>query len=50
MVTVTVQSVSRLEMHQNNIFFHFYKIIFDISTLKRSENIKKITLSKKIKF
>jgi hypothetical protein len=50
MITVTVQSISRSEMHQNNVFFLFYKIIFDISILKRSENIEKITLSKKIKF
>ena len=36
-----VQNVFRLEMHQNkNIYF--LKIIFDINTSKRSENIKKI--------
>jgi hypothetical protein len=33
-------------MHQNEVFL-FFKIIFDISTSKRSENIKKIILSKK---
>jgi hypothetical protein len=36
-------------MHQNNIFFYFLKIIFDINTSKRYENIKKIILSKKKK-
>jgi len=37
-VTVAVQSACHLEMHQIN-FFIFFKIIFDISTSKRSENI-----------
>jgi hypothetical protein len=41
-VAVAVQSVFRLEIHQNDIF-----LFFKISTLKRSENIKKITFSKK---
>jgi hypothetical protein len=41
-VAVAVQSVFRLEIHQNNIFFYFLKIIFEINTSKRSENIKKI--------
>jgi hypothetical protein len=46
-VTMTVQNAFHLEMHQNKIFY-FLKIIFDISTSKRSENIKKkIILSKK---
>jgi hypothetical protein len=40
-VAVTVQSAFCLEMHQNNIFFYFLKIIFDISISKRYENIKK---------
>jgi hypothetical protein len=40
-VAVAVQSVFRLEMHQNNIFFYFLKIIFDISISKQSKNIKK---------
>jgi hypothetical protein len=31
-----------LEIHQNNIYFYFLKFIFDISTSKRSENIKKL--------
>jgi len=39
-VTVTVQNAFHLEMHQHKIFY-FLKIIFDISTSKRSENIKK---------
>jgi hypothetical protein len=39
------------EMHQDFVFFfHCFKIIFDISTSKRSKNIKKLCLSKKIKF
>jgi len=41
-VAVAVQSVFRLEMHQNDIFFYFLKIIFEINTSKRSKNIKKI--------
>jgi hypothetical protein len=41
-IVVVVQSVFCLEMHQNNIFFIFKKIIFDINTLQRFENIKKI--------
>jgi hypothetical protein len=35
-------------MNQNNVFFYFLKIIFDISTSKRSENIKKKIKQKKI--
>jgi hypothetical protein len=31
-----------LEIYQNKLFFYFKKIIFDISTSKRSENIKKL--------
>jgi hypothetical protein len=34
-VMVAFQSVFYLEMHQNNIFFYFLKIIFDISVLKQ---------------
>jgi hypothetical protein len=50
-VAVAVQSVFRLKIHQINIFFYFLKINFDISTSKRSENIKKIISSqKKIEF
>jgi hypothetical protein len=44
-VAVAVQSVFRLEMHQNNVF-SFLKINFDISTSKRSENTKKKNFSK----
>jgi hypothetical protein len=33
-VTVAFQSIFRSEMHQNNIFFYFLKIIFDISISK----------------
>jgi hypothetical protein len=35
-------------MNQNNFFFYFLKIIFDNSTSKRSENIKKKIKQKKI--
>jgi hypothetical protein len=49
-VAVAIQIVFRLEMHQNN-FFYFLKIIFDISTSKPSEKIKKNYFKqKKIKF
>jgi hypothetical protein len=41
-VAVAIQSVFRLKMHQNDIFFYFLKVIFEISTSKRFENIKKI--------
>ena len=51
MVAVAVQSVFRLEMHQDHIFFILKKIIFDISASKRSKNTKKILiLSKKNSF
>jgi hypothetical protein len=40
-VAVAAQSVFRLEMHQDDVFLFFKKIIFDISTLKRSKNTKK---------
>jgi hypothetical protein len=39
-VVAAVQSVFRLEMHQND-FFYFLKFFFEISTSKRSKNIKK---------
>jgi hypothetical protein len=35
-----------LKIHQNNIFFYFFKIIFGISTSKRSKNIKKLIFKK----
>jgi hypothetical protein len=45
-IVLAVQNVFRLEMHQNkNIYF--LKIIFDINTSKRSENIKKIHFKQK---
>jgi hypothetical protein len=37
-----------LKIYENNIFI-FLKIIFDISTLKRFKNIKKLISSKKNK-
>ena len=40
-VTVTFQSAFHSEIYQNNIFFYFLKIIFDISTSKWSKNTKK---------
>jgi hypothetical protein len=40
-IVVAVQNVLRLEMHQNDVFFYFFKIIFKTSTSKQSENIKK---------
>jgi hypothetical protein len=33
-VAVVFSSVFPLEMYQNNIFFYFLKIIFEISALK----------------
>jgi hypothetical protein len=41
-VAVAFQSVFHAEMHQNDIFFHFFKIIFKISASKRSKTYKKI--------
>ena len=38
MIAVAVQNAFYLEIHQNE-FFIFKKIIFNISTSKRSENI-----------
>jgi hypothetical protein len=49
-VAVAVQSVFRLEIHQNDVFFYFLKINFEINISKRSENIKKKIFSKKKKF
>jgi hypothetical protein len=48
-IAVAVQNTFRLEIYQNNIFL-FLKIIFEISTLKRSKNIKKLIFNKKILF
>jgi len=48
---VVVQSIFRLEIYQNDNFFIFLKIIFEISTSKQFENIKKkIIFSKNIFF
>jgi hypothetical protein len=47
-VMVVVWSVFRLKIHQDNIYFLFFKIYFDISTSKLSKNIKKSILNKKI--
>jgi len=46
-VAVIVQSVFRLEMNQNEVFFYFLKIIFDISTSKRFEIIYFFNLKQK---
>jgi hypothetical protein len=48
-VAVAAQSVFRLEMHQDDVFLFLKKIIFDISTLKRSKNTKKILILSKNK-
>jgi hypothetical protein len=48
-VAVLFQNVFYLKMHQNNIFFYFLKIIFDISTSKWSENTKNISIWSKEK-
>jgi hypothetical protein len=39
-VAVAFQITFRAEMHVNDIFFYFLKIIFDISTLKQSKTYK----------
>jgi hypothetical protein len=45
-IVVVIQNVLRLETHQNDVFLK-KKIIFKISTSKRSENIKNLILNKK---
>jgi hypothetical protein len=40
-VAVAFQSAFCAEMHQNDVFFLFLKIIFKISALKRSKTYKK---------
>ena len=40
MVMVVFQSVFHVEIHQNDIFFYFFKIIFEISVSKRSKTQK----------
>ena len=41
-VSIIFQNIFYLAMHQNNILLLFFKIIFNIKTLKQFENIKKI--------
>jgi len=49
-VVVAFQIAFRVEIHAND-FFYFLKIIFDISTSKRSKKYKShLILAKKIKF
>jgi hypothetical protein len=47
-VVVVFQSIFYSEKYANNIFL-FFKIIFDISTLKLFENIKNILIQSKKK-
>jgi len=47
-VAVAFQIVFRVEIHANNIFY-FLKIIFDISTSKRSKKYKPHSILKKKK-
>ena len=46
-IATVFQSAFRSEIHQNNIFFIFLKIIFDISTSKRFKNLKKYNFKQK---
>jgi hypothetical protein len=46
-VAVAFQSVFCTEMYQNDKFFYFLKIIFEISALKRSKTLKKILIKLK---
>jgi hypothetical protein len=50
-VVIAVQSIFRLEMYQDDVFL-FFKIIFNISALKRFKNTKKILIlnKKNLKF
>ena len=50
-VVIAVQSIFRLEMYQDDVFL-FFKIIFNISVLKRFKNTKKILIlnKKNLKF
>ena len=43
---IAVQNIFRLEMYQDDVFL-FFKIIFNISTLKRFKNTKKILILNK---
>jgi hypothetical protein len=47
-VVVVFQSIFHSEKYANNIFL-FFKIIFEISTLKLFENIKNILIQSKKK-
>jgi hypothetical protein len=49
-VSIIFQNIFYLAMHQNNILLLFFKIIFNIKTLKQFENIKKIIKLKIKKF
>jgi hypothetical protein len=44
---VVFQNTFHFEMHQNDIFFIFLKIIFEISALKGYKTLKKLIFSKK---
>jgi hypothetical protein len=48
-VEIVFQSVFRLEKNQNNVFFIFFKFIFDINKSKRSKNKKKYLEDKEFK-
>jgi hypothetical protein len=41
-VVIAFQSIFHSEIHQNNIFFHFKKIIFDISAYQNDLKTLKI--------
>jgi len=47
-VAVVFESNFYLEMYQNNIFFYFLKIIFEINALKYLKKSKNNNLNKKI--
>jgi len=51
-VAVAFQIAFRAEIYANNVFFYFLKIIFDISTSKRSKKYKlhSILVKKNSKF
>jgi hypothetical protein len=48
-VAVTFQSAFHSEMHQNDIFFYFFKIIFKICILKRLKTLKILIFNPKKK-
>jgi hypothetical protein len=49
-VAVAFQIAFRVEIHANDIFFIFLKIIFNISTSKRSKKYKLHSILAKKKF